>query len=124
MSAMDATDAVVVGLLVADEVGNARKTRILGSVFVVLLLIGLMIGANALMGEEASDPSFVEGQPISTDWRPYSVVAPIDTGINVYHDHFRTNETYPDWLLDGLGCLLYTSPSPRDREKSRMPSSA
>ena len=23
-----------------------------------------------------------------------------------------------------LGCLLYTSPSPRDREKSRMPSSA
>ena len=33
------------------------------------------------------------------------------------------------WLLrdvrDGVvGCLLYTSPSPRDRQKSRMPSSA
>ena len=32
-------------------------------------------------------------------------------------------------LLDGSGvatctCLLYTSPSPRDRQKSRMPSSA
>ena len=25
---------------------------------------------------------------------------------------------------DILGCLLYTSPSPRDRQKSRMPSSA
>ena len=24
----------------------------------------------------------------------------------------------------GCGCLLYTSPSPRDRQKSRMPSSA
>ena len=24
----------------------------------------------------------------------------------------------------GLSCLLYTSPSPRDRQKSRMPSSA
>ena len=24
----------------------------------------------------------------------------------------------------GSGCLLYTSPSPRDRQKSRMPSSA
>ena len=24
----------------------------------------------------------------------------------------------------GNGCLLYTSPSPRDRQKSRMPSSA
>ena len=27
--------------------------------------------------------------------------------------------------FDGIGgCLLYTSPSPRDRQKSRMPSSA
>ena len=25
---------------------------------------------------------------------------------------------------DAYGCLLYTSPSPRDRQKSRMPSSA
>ena len=25
---------------------------------------------------------------------------------------------------DGNSCLLYTSPSPRDRQKSRMPSSA
>ena len=25
---------------------------------------------------------------------------------------------------DGVPCLLYTSPSPRDRQKSRMPSSA
>ena len=36
-----------------------------------------------------------------------------------------------DWLakndISGVayeGCLLYTSPSPRDRQKSRMPSSA
>ena len=27
-------------------------------------------------------------------------------------------------MLDGDTCLLYTSPSPRDRQKSRMPSSA
>ena len=27
-------------------------------------------------------------------------------------------------ILMYLGCLLYTSPSPRDRQKSRMPSSA
>ena len=26
--------------------------------------------------------------------------------------------------ITGHGCLLYTSPSPRDRQKSRMPSSA
>ena len=29
------------------------------------------------------------------------------------------------WIVDPLdGCLLYTSPSPRDRTRSRMPSSA
>ena len=27
-------------------------------------------------------------------------------------------------MLNYIGCLLYTSPSPRDRQKSRMPSSA
>ena len=27
-------------------------------------------------------------------------------------------------LIKALDCLLYTSPSPRDRQKSRMPSSA
>ena len=29
-----------------------------------------------------------------------------------------------DELSSIIGCLLYTSPSPRDRQKSRMPSSA
>ena len=28
------------------------------------------------------------------------------------------------WFRDVVICLLYTSPSPRDRQKSRMPSSA
>ena len=34
-------------------------------------------------------------------------------------------QAYP-WLVweEGGDCLLYTSPSPRDRQKSRMPSSA
>ena len=27
-------------------------------------------------------------------------------------------------VIDPINCLLYTSPSPRDRQKSRMPSSA
>ena len=33
-----------------------------------------------------------------------------------------TNQIIKD--LRSKGCLLYTSPSPRDRQKSRMPSSA
>ena len=39
------------------------------------------------------------------------------------------NELFKDYdfcyhLAAGVGCLLYTSPSPRDRTRSRMPSSA
>ena len=37
-------------------------------------------------------------------------------------------DTIKKWHVEGRGwsdiCLLYTSPSPRDRQKSRMPSSA
>ena len=33
----------------------------------------------------------------------------------------KVRESY---LVDAMTCLLYTSPSPRDRQKSRMPSSA
>ena len=32
--------------------------------------------------------------------------------------------TLPGHLQNPIRCLLYTSPSPRDRQKSRMPSSA
>ena len=34
------------------------------------------------------------------------------------------NKTAPDRAALYNSCLLYTSPSPRDRQKSRMPSSA
>ena len=39
----------------------------------------------------------------------------------IYKGQSKQGEYY---LLDITGCLLYTSPSPRDRQKSRMPSSA
>ena len=36
-----------------------------------------------------------------------------------FAEEIPQNELHPSW-----SCLLYTSPSPRDRQKSRMPSSA
>ena len=43
----------------------------------------------------------------------------------IHDQHYKAR---PDVLFGGsdgnLTCLLYTSPSPRDRQKSRMPSSA
>ena len=46
-------------------------------------------------------------------------------GINVTKDlkEVATNPNV-DVLVEVIGCLLYTSPSPRDRTRSRMPSSA
>ena len=46
------------------------------------------------------------------------------------HDHPWNYATlilkggYWEWIPQFNNCLLYTSPSPRDRQKSRMPSSA
>ena len=37
----------------------------------------------------------------------YSIVAPIDTGINVYHNHFILNETLPNWMLESLGVTMW-----------------
>ena len=44
--------------------------------------------------------------------------------ISVLEEEARQEEREPDLRQVGESCLLYTSPSPRDRQKSRMPSSA
>ena len=44
-----------------------------------------------------------------------------------YGNLFIAFDGRPEWLVDNHSindCLLYTSPSPRDRTRSRMPSSA
>ena len=41
--------------------------------------------------------------------------------INSIAPHWEGNQV---WLVTAGGCLLYTSPSPRDKCRSRMPSSA
>ena len=52
-------------------------------------------------------------------------------GNNIHSDYWaqeqlpHTSFTEPSGIAcDHYNCLLYTSPSPRDRQKSRMPSSA
>ena len=49
-------------------------------------------------------------------------------GVLVEHHNvirlFKASESHFDFTHQDVCCLLYTSPSPRDRQKSRMPSSA
>ena len=44
-----------------------------------------------------------------------------DSGIAMVATYSMENNEFAD---ESIICLLYTSPSPRDRQKSRMPSSA
>ena len=63
-----------------------------------------------------------------------STKADLERQLDVVNEEFTLAKTQMDakWTLfqealeqhDAVSCLLYTSPSPRDRQKSRMPSSA
>ena len=60
-------------------------------------------------------------QPIKKEIRRTRV----DLLLNKEPNPFQDVSTFKrNLLIDLLICLLYTSPSPRDRQKSRMPSSA
>jgi len=75
--------------------------------FTVLILSVVFFGYIALeFSLDSNSSSVIVEENTSTDWRHFSVVAPIDTGINVYHDHFRTDEVYPNWLLEQLGVTM------------------
>ena len=59
------------------------------------------------------------------DVKMFSINDISDIWNSVYDEHFiEQYEGFYKELLKNIGCLLYTSPSPRDRQKSRMPSSA
>ena len=70
-------------------------------------VVSLLLLSSALVGcIHTNDPDEVEIIDEQTA-NAYSIVAPIDTGINVYHNHFLLNETLPEWMLDGLGVTMW-----------------
>ena len=75
--------------------------------FIVLFLLFAFCGDNS---EQTPQP-----EAISTDTTEATITAE--------EESTTTTEIVQLDSFDGT-CLLYTSPSPRDRQKSRMPSSA
>ncbi len=75
------------------------RVTALGTIFlfVMPLVSGCIIGDDVSVSEE---------EIVGESFGPYTVVAPIDTGINVYHNHFIMNESYPQSLLDGLSVTM------------------
>ena len=68
-----------------------------------IVLVMVMASFSGCISDDSVEETLIEDDET---FRNYSIVAPVDTGINVYHDHFRTNETYPEWLLEGLGVTM------------------
>ena len=71
--------------------------KILSTLISILVISASLVGC---MGESEEQEDF---SVLDDSFGAFSVVAPIDTGINVYHYHFSMNESYPQWLLDQLG---------------------
>ncbi|MEL0268438.1 MAG: hypothetical protein VXA14_04945, partial [Euryarchaeota archaeon] len=70
-------------------------------------VVSLVLVSSVLVG--CIDSNDVDDVEIVDDKvrNAYSIVAPIDTGINVYHNHFILNETLPNWMLESLGVTMW-----------------
>ncbi len=66
----------------------------------------------------------LRSRPVKTAIGPLTVTA--SSGLCQYHpnDHGYDSTVYRADHALYAACLLYTSPSPRDRQKTRLPSSA
>ena len=83
----------------------------------------LCLGLHTCYNGRYKGLQFRKGEPISKNrpqFRLRSATRPHEGGIASNRGSARRGEYVPGPCT----CLLYTSPSPRDRQKSRMPSSA
>ena len=93
-----------------------------------ILILSLFIWSCQEQLEEArkpevkSTPKVTPYQPISEELVSKAVL--YEANIRQYSNEGSFNAFAEDLPVLKKICLLYTSPSPRDRQKSRMPSSA
>ena len=104
-------DALVIGLLKVIETDN------------------LIHKFNGYVMELLTNKSLKEKELLLV--RKKALDAALDKFVDKFPDYWEPNSGYRKGLLELVeyvenikNCLLYTSPSPRDRQKSRMPSSA
>ena len=96
------------------------------------LLLWMVIPAGLVAAQEdapKSDAEYVVEQLASSELFEVSMEAMGDLLAQSIDLELRKSDKLlsPDslaWISDQMGCLLYTSPSPRDQRGSRMPSSA
>ena len=91
-----------------------------------LIAFTFFIGSMAMMAATAF--FWLEMRNIDAKWRTSLLVSGLITFIAAVHYYYMRDyfimATYGEGMEGANGCLLYTSPSPRDISGSRMPSSA
>ena len=98
--------------------GQGKSFQYLRQTFAPQRLIGLDADPHSLnlSGEEATRQG-MDVELIGSDCASINVP---DASVDLLFCH----QTFHHLVEQDRACLLYTSPSPRDRQKSRMPSSA
>ena len=110
-------DGMVHDMRSSDEVnmGEHRRVRLFadGDVRAVGEAVAMVVAESRYLAEDAVDAIVIDIEPESAlvDYEHA-----MDDGAPLVHPDSESNMLHT--------CLLYTSPSPRDRQKSRMPSSA
>ena len=99
------------GLLVCTEVANARHVEAALENSIDILWVGARTAANPFSVQEIANALKGTGIPVM-------VKNPVNMDLALWIGALER------FSAIGINCLLYTSPSPRDRQKSRMPSSA
>ena len=82
--------------------------RLIAITFTLLILVGCSKEKTEVVKMGNKDSNLLEIQNFSDSKRPKNIILAIADGAGLNH----------------ITCLLYTSPSPRDMRRSRMPSSA
>ena len=91
---------------------------------------GTIYGHGLIYFEPASHIRLIKGTLFGTKSASVSRILSESTDLHITDDYrtegsYRLDFAYPAVRTTGFKpCLLYTSPSPRDRQKARMPSSA
>ena len=77
---------------------NSGQSRILILIVVFSMISGCLDDGVEAIPDEVTGEEGIE--------KSYSVVAPVDTGINPYHAHFQVNESLPQSFLDDFGVTM------------------
>ena len=75
-------------LLIAEEISSRMTRRQLIALSLVTLLVVSIVAGMSFFRDTTESSKSVDISSEEDGWRAHSVIAPIDTGINVYHDHF------------------------------------